>query len=95
MHLKPHCKDFASRTKQVSLLEDAVHMGFLLVLLAISLLSGGDSANLVLGFMPVGLAYHALYSIVAAAFWFCVIKFAWPTHLEEWAEGGDSEQLKP
>ena len=50
-----------------------------------------DSANLVLGFMPVGLAYHALYSIVAAVFWFCVIKFAWPTHLEEWAEESDPE----
>lgn len=54
-----------------------------------------DNANLVFGFMPVGLAYHAGYSLLAAAFWAVVIKIAWPTHLEEWAEeknlseGGD------
>ena len=50
-----------------------------------------DKATLVFGFMPIGLAYHALYSIVAATFWAIVIKFAWPHHLEEWAEGGEAE----
>ena len=49
-----------------------------------------DKANLVFGFMPVGLAYHALYSIVAALFWAAVVKFAWPYYLEDWAdEGGE------
>ena len=48
-----------------------------------------DNANLVFGFMPVGLAYHALYSLVAATFWGVVIKFGWPTKLEEWADGGE------
>lgn len=47
-----------------------------------------DNANLVFGFIPVGLAYHALYSIVAAIFWALVVKFAWPYYLEEWADGG-------
>jgi hypothetical protein len=37
--------------------------------------------------MPVGLFYHACYSLVAALFWGVVIKVAWPTELEEWAEG--------
>lgn len=46
-----------------------------------------DNSNLVFGFLPVGLAYHAGYSLVAAAFWALVVKFAWPTHLEEWADG--------
>ena len=50
-----------------------------------------DSAHLVFGFMPIGLAYHALYSIVAAAFWALVVKFAWPYYLEEWADGGAEE----
>jgi len=45
-----------------------------------------DNANLVFGFLPVGLAYHAAYSIVAAAFWAIVMKVAWPTRLEEWAD---------
>lgn len=46
-----------------------------------------DKADLVFGFMPIGLAYHVAYSLVAAAFWMIVIKVAWPTKLEEWAEG--------
>ncbi|MBK1826799.1 DUF3311 domain-containing protein [Haloferula rosea] len=45
-----------------------------------------DNANLVFGFLPVGLAYHAAYSIVAATFWAIVMKIAWPTRLEEWAD---------
>ncbi len=45
-----------------------------------------DNANLVFGFLPVGLAYHAGYSIVAATFWAIVMKVAWPTRLEEWAD---------
>jgi hypothetical protein len=44
------------------------------------------NSNLVFGFMPVGLAYHAAYSLVAATFWALVIKFAWPANLEEWAD---------
>jgi len=46
-----------------------------------------DNDRLVFGFLPMGLAYHAAYSLLAAAFWAVVIKFAWPTHLEEWADG--------
>jgi len=48
-----------------------------------------DNANTVFGFMPVGLAYHAAYSIVAAIFWAAVVRFAWPTGLEKWADEGD------
>lgn len=48
-----------------------------------------DNANLVFGFMPVGLFYHACYSLVAALFWTIVMKVAWPTELEEWAEGAN------
>ena len=51
-----------------------------------------DNANLVFGFIPVGLAYHAGYSIVAATFWALVIRFAWPSHLEEWADGADDSE---
>ena len=48
-----------------------------------------DKADLVFGFMPIGLAYHAGYSLVAALFWALVVKFAWPTKLEEWADRED------
>ena len=48
--------------------------------------------NLILDFLPAGLAYHAAYSIVAATFWALVVKFNWPNHLEDWAEeGGESK----
>ena len=50
-----------------------------------------DNANLVFGFMPVGLFYHACYSLVAALFWGLVMKVAWPDELEEWAEGGNDD----
>ena len=51
-----------------------------------------DNASLVFGFMPVGLFYHACYSLVAALFWALVMKFAWPTELEEWAEGNSNDE---
>ena len=50
-----------------------------------------DKDTLILGFMPIGLAYHAFYSVAAATLWFFAIKFAWPTELEEWAEGGEGD----
>jgi len=39
---------------------------------------------LVFGFLPVGLAYHAGYSIVAALIMAVLVKFAWPAHLEKY-----------
>jgi uncharacterized oligopeptide transporter (OPT) family protein len=39
--------------------------------------------EVVLGFLPVGLAYHAGYSILAAIMMAVLVKFAWPKHLEE------------
>lgn len=41
------------------------------------------NADLVFGFLPVGLAYHAAYSILAAIMMAILVKFAWPTELEE------------
>jgi hypothetical protein len=38
---------------------------------------------LVFGFLPVGLAYHAGYSILASILMAVLVKFAWPKHLEE------------
>ena len=36
----------------------------------------------VFGFLPVGLAYHAGYSVLAAITMAVLVKFAWPMHLE-------------
>lgn len=48
-----------------------------------------DNATLVFGFMPIGLFYHACYSLVAALLWAVAIKIAWPTELVAWAEQDD------
>ena len=37
---------------------------------------------LIFGFLPVGLAYHAGYSLLAAITMGVLVKFAWPSHLE-------------
>lgn len=54
-----------------------------------------DDVSLVFGFLPVGLAYHAGYSIAVAVFWALVIKFAWPERLEAWAnESEEAAEIK-
>ena len=40
-------------------------------------------SDLVLGFLPVGLAYHAAYAILAVAMMAVLVKFAWPRELDE------------
>ena len=38
---------------------------------------------LLFGFLPIGLAYHAAYSLAAAALMWVFVRFAWPAHLEK------------
>ncbi len=38
---------------------------------------------LIFGFLPIGLAYQAGYSILAAAMMAVLVKTIWPKHLEE------------
>ena len=37
---------------------------------------------LVFGFLPIGLAYHAAFSVAASLVLALVVKLAWPAHLE-------------
>ena len=50
-----------------------------------------NDGTLIFGFLPVGLAYHALYSVLAGVFWVLAIRFAWPTAVEQWAQQVDTE----
>jgi hypothetical protein len=50
-----------------------------------------DSKALVLGFMPIGLAYHALYSVAAALVWMTALRWVWPSGVEAWADEMDKE----
>jgi len=45
-----------------------------------------NNHTLVLGFLPIGLAYHVGYSLAAGLFWFLVTKYAWPHSIEKWAD---------
>ncbi len=49
----------------------------------------GDG-SLVWGFMPVGLAYHAAYSVAAGLVWALAVKFAWPQTVED--EAGEAAE---
>jgi hypothetical protein len=42
-----------------------------------------EARPLVFGFLPVGLAYHAVYCLVAAALMWALTRIAWPSHLED------------
>ena len=54
-----------------------------------------DADGVVLGFLPVGLAYQAGISIAAAIAWALVVRFAWPDAVEEWASGDDGKGSGP
>ncbi|MFY9556495.1 MAG: hypothetical protein WAV20_16080 [Blastocatellia bacterium] len=47
---------------------------------------------LVFGFLPIGLFYHACYTIAIALVMWLMVKQAWPSHLEEGVEDGSSRR---
>ena len=51
-----------------------------------------DDRTLVFGFMPIGLFYHALFSLACGVTWWLAVKFAWPEHIEEWADEFETAQ---
>ena len=54
-----------------------------------------DNATLWFGFMPVGLAYHALYSCLAAALAYWAIRVAWPEDLASIETAEDESEPTP
>jgi len=48
-----------------------------------------DSQALVFGFLPIGLAYHAFFSILSAGIWALAVKAIWPHQWEKWGDEGD------
>ena len=39
--------------------------------------------TLVFGFLPMGLAYHMFYALLASATMWLLVRFGWPRHLDE------------
>lgn len=47
---------------------------------------------LVFGFLPIGLAYHGGYSVLAAVMMWVLVKYAWPKELDAMESGRDDER---
>lgn len=45
-----------------------------------------EDKTLLFGFLPIGLAWHALYSLLAAGLWLAAVKYAWPDEVEAFAD---------
>ena len=54
-----------------------------------------DDGTLVMGFMPIGLAYHALFSVACSCLWALACFKAWPEQLEHWANKETALEEKP
>lgn len=50
---------------------------------------------MVFGFVPIGLFYHACFSIAASLLMWLLVTFAWPTRLEAEAEASMPEEDTP
>lgn len=42
-----------------------------------------EAHPLVFGFLPIGLFYHAAFTVATSAVLWLLLKVAWPSHLEE------------
>ena len=42
-----------------------------------------EARPLVFGFLPIGLAYHAAYTIACSALLWLLVRWYWPEHLED------------
>jgi len=49
----------------------------------------------VFGFLPVGLAYHALYCLLASLLMLLLVRHAWPARLEREVDSPDDPSRRP
>jgi hypothetical protein len=47
------------------------------------------------GFVPVGLGYHAVYSLVAAALMWLLVKWVWPADLNRLEKDAHPDEKEP
>ena len=53
------------------------------------------SDPLIFGFLPIGLAYQAGYSVLPAIMMAVLVWFAWPKHLEDIEHEGKNSPTEP
>jgi hypothetical protein len=51
-----------------------------------------ETTPIVFGFLPIGLFYHICYTIAVSFLMYLLVKFAWPSHLEETGQGESDGQ---
>jgi hypothetical protein len=49
---------------------------------------------LVFGFIPIGLFYHACFSVAVSLVLWMLVKYAWPSHLEEETVQSEAKEEK-
>ena len=49
-----------------------------------------DARPLVFGFLPIGLFYHAVYTVVTSLALVVLVRLLWPTHLDGEADNADA-----
>ena len=55
-----------------------------------------NAEPLVFGFLPIGLAYHGAYSVLAAVMMWVLVTFAWPKELDAMeSDQDDGRDAKP
>ena len=47
---------------------------------------------LIFGVIPIGLFYHACFSVAASLLMWLLVKYAWPSHLEREIEERESKE---
>ena len=52
-----------------------------------------EKGTLVLGFVPIGLAWHAGISVAASTVWYLATVFAWPVELEHGQDETTGEEV--
>jgi hypothetical protein len=54
-----------------------------------------EDSTLLLGFLPVGLAYHAFYCIVTSLLMYLLVTRAWPGEAEAFANSRPDDEASP
>ena len=54
-----------------------------------------EAYPLIFGFLPIGLAYHAAYCLLAALVMLVLVKLAWPADLARLESGLDEDRRPP
>jgi hypothetical protein len=49
----------------------------------------GDARPMVFGFLPIGLFYHACYTLAISGAMWLLVRFAWPSDLDELPTEGE------